>query len=399
MTSPSHYRIYTGPSAQEIASRLPGSSRPDHHNRVRLRGWCHGHGDRRTSASVVVQDRQHGDGLSVKCWVGCDRRTIILALEEATGIPIWDAWESTSVGLSRRPQVGLPRQTPTRGESTPKTTSETEYDATPWYVRRWAATTPIPMNPHHPARRWMAARNLWRFALPAPGPLRWEQPTQEHMGVGSIAALIALPDAWTMAWPSLPYPQAYHRIAIAQDGTPALDKAEEAGGLNKRSCGPTTDGVVVIGCPILADALEPVFVTEGVADALALASRYVAPVVATVGTAAMYSTMLANWLATAPHGVVVHADNDVGKAGRPPPGRAAARALCRAVEECGGRARAVFAYTGKDPADAAQSTPFGAIADGWIDYARTMVETTDWPKWEIARQATVIFTDDCEVKI
>ena len=88
-------RRYVGPNAEAVVRRLHGSSqRPDHAGRWRLRGYCHGHGDNANSASLVVQDRQDG-GLSVHCFAGCERRDIITALEQATGLTIWNAWDST----------------------------------------------------------------------------------------------------------------------------------------------------------------------------------------------------------------------------------------------------------------------------------------------------------------
>ena len=38
-------------------------------------------------------------GLWVKCWVSCKRRTIIAALEDATGWSIWNAREDFRLGL------------------------------------------------------------------------------------------------------------------------------------------------------------------------------------------------------------------------------------------------------------------------------------------------------------
>ena len=84
------------------------------------------------------------------------------------------------------------------------------------------------------------------------------------------------------AWPGLPEPQAVELIAVDRDGTPALDRPANAGGLGKRTHGPKSGAVVVFGCPDLTLAMGPVRVGEGVADALALASRYPGPAVATL---------------------------------------------------------------------------------------------------------------------
>ena len=94
-------REYTGPTAATVASRLPGETgRPDSAGRYRVRGFCHGHGDKRDSASLSIQDRDQG-GLLVTCFVGCDRQTIIAALERATGLTIWQAWTPTGATQGR----------------------------------------------------------------------------------------------------------------------------------------------------------------------------------------------------------------------------------------------------------------------------------------------------------
>ena len=315
------------------------------------------------------------------------------------------------------PKSRFSRDTRPRLPQEPGTPRNTAPGATTWHIQAWLGSHPIPPTPEHPGRRWMAARNLWRPEIPVPGVLRWEPPGRQHTGAGNILALIAPPAAWTASWPGLPSSQALQRIAVGGDGAPALDRPADAGGLGKRSLGPTAGGIVVIGCPLLDEALDPVRVAEGVADALALASRYPGPAVATAGTEGMRDGALAlasrypgpavatagtegmrdgalaAWLATAPAGVVVHADADAGKDGRAPPGPAAARALCRAIEDAGGQARAVFAPAGKDAADTARERPFAPLEEGWLDFARTLRDTTDWPRWEIARQAANVFAE------
>ena len=37
---------------------------------------------------------------------------------------------------------------------------------------------------------------------------------------------------------------------------------------------------------------------------------------------------------------------------------------------------------------------FAEASDGWTDYAKTLSETTAWPRWEIARQAVATFAED-----
>ena len=268
-------------------------------------------------------------------------------------------------------------------------------------IRTWSRDSQfVPMDEAHPARRWLAHRHLWRAGFPLPGSLRWlpaeahYQGRGKHTGAGSLVALVAPPDAWTAAWPDLPVPHAVQLIAVDAQGAPALDRPSEAGGLSKRSLSSTTGLVVVFGCPHLAEVLEPVRVAEGVADALALASHYPGPAVATLGTSTMREPVLAVWLTTAAAGVVVHADADRPPDGKPPAGVSAARALCRAIEDAGGQAHAVMPADGKDPADAAVAAPFGELDPAWLDYARTLRDATVWPRWEIARQAATILQQE-----
>ena len=274
-------RRYTGPTARDLADRLPGSRQEG--SGFRLRGWCHGHGNVGDSASLSVRDSDRPQGgITVKCWASCGRRQIIGALERETGYRIWDAWESTNPHLSRGDTLPTPLSNttvpppqtvaPKGGNGRPHQSVDLQTIAR----RTWSQDSqPIPADPDHPARRWLAARNLWRPELPTPGALRWlpaaahYQGRGSHTGAGSIIALAAPPAAWTVAWPELPIPQSVQIIAVDAEGNPALDRPADSGGLGKRSIGSTTGAIVVLGCAELADALEPVRVAEGVADALA----------------------------------------------------------------------------------------------------------------------------------
>ena len=72
------------------------------------------------------------------------------------------------------------------------------------------------------------------------------------------------------------------------------------------------------------------------------------------------------------------------------PATTAAGFLRLAIADSGGEASAIYPPEGyKDAAEAAQATGFTALGDDWIDYARTLAETTGWPRWEIARVAQI----------
>ena len=388
-------RRYSGPNAEAIARCLPGSSnRPDHDGRWRLRGYCHGHGDKGDSASLTVQDRQDG-GITVHCFAGCQRREIIAALEQVTGLTVWNAWDSPGQGHRRvsDPQGIRAPERPEKGQNHGPTR---RVDMLAIARSTWEKAQVIPADPEHPARRWLSARNLWRPGFPLPSSIRW-LPAGEHYqgrglhtGAGSLVALAAPPEAWTEAWPALPEAQAVQIIAVGRDGAPALDRPTENGGLGKRSYSSTASVIVLLGNPILSDAISPVRVAEGVADALALASRYAGPAVATLGTSGMADEeggSLVGWLAASAAGTVIHADADAG-------GEHNARQLRRQLTAAaGGHVAAVLPAQGKDAAAAAAGIPFPALPTGWEAYAKTLAETTRWPRWEIARQAACILSE------
>ena len=388
-------RRYSGPNAEAVARRLPGSSNhPDHDGRWRLRGYCHGHGDKRDSASLTVQDHQDG-GITVHCFAGCQRREIITALEQASGLTIWDAWDGP--GQAQMP-VSAPQggRTPGRLEKGQNRGPTRSVDMLAIARSTWAKAQSISADPEHPARRWLDARHLWRPGLPLPSSIRWlpagehYQGRGPHTGAGSLLALAAPPAAWTEAWPALPEARAVQLIAVDQGGAPTLDRPAENGGLGKRSYGSTAGLIVVVGNPFLSDAISPVRVAEGIADALALASRYSGPAVATLGTSGMTdeeASHLVRWLVKAAFGAVIHADADAG-------GEHNARQLRRQlIAAANGPVTAVLPVQGKDAAEAAAFVPFPALPEGWEGYAKTLTETTNWPRWEIARQASCILSE------
>ena len=254
----------------------------------------------------------------------------------------------------------------------------------------WASSDFIPKEPVHPARRWLGRRNLWREELPVPPVLRWIQGKSSHTGAGSIVALIAPPEAWAAAWPGLPEPTGIQTISVDAYGRSALDRPVERGGLSKRTIGVANASVCLVGNPVLDEACTPVRVAEGLADALAIAARYEGPVVAMIGTSGMRNPELAGWLATAAAGVIIHADADESNKGRAPAGTKAGGVLRQSIAERGGMASAVYPPTGyKDAADVARDIGFSRLNEDWADYARTLAETTDWPRWEIARIAQI----------
>jgi len=311
--------------------------------------------------------------------MGCDRTAALAWLQDQRLLP--DAPDRAS-----SPRPVAPPKPPAERADPPD-----HADRIAWARATWQMSEPVSRDPHHPVRRWLATRNLWHSDLPVPDGLRWLPAASErrrHSGVGSIVALAAEPLEWVLSWPQLPLQRGVQLIAIAVDGT-ASELETRTGWLGKQSRGVLTDGIAVFGNPLWDEATGPVRVAEGVADTLALASRYEGPAIATLGTGAMRSDSLASWLAGAPMGVVIHCDDDPG-------GQRAAGDLRRAVREAGGHCSAVLPATdgAKDPAAAAASFPsLPSLPPEWRDYAVTLRDCNPiWPAWEVYRQVGVAFS-------
>ena len=260
-----------------------------------------------------------------------------------------------------------------------------------WASKTWGMSDSIPRDPSHPVRQWLAWRHLWHPELPVPDGLRWLPAAAErrrHSGAGSIVAIAAEPLEWALSWPQLPPSRGVQLIAVSPGGT-AAELETRSGWLGKQSRGVLTDCVAVFGNPLWDEATGPVRIAEGIADTLALASRYEGPALATLGTASMRSDDLASWLASALLGAIIHCDDDPG-------GQRAAADLRRAVRAVGGRCTAVLpaADGAKDPADAAASfPPLPPLPPEWRDYAVTLRDCNPtWSAWEVYRQAGVAFS-------
>ena len=342
--------------------------------RDRLRIPCPAHGGTNPNLELRVA----GDLISANCFSqGCSYKDIAQAIEAKFGISIGRGLNEERTLTRIYPRPPAPRS---------------PQDLRTYALKLWGCSIPIPRSSGHPARQWLASRHLWRPELPLPGPVRWisaQHLHREFKGAGAIITMAAPPTAWNEAWPNLPELSCIQLVFVAQDGNPAMDR-----GLNKRTYASTQGAIVVLGCPHLQDAPEPVDVAEGLADALALASRSPAPAVATLGTSGMSSTTTTEWLATSP-ATRVWADRDISRAGRAPPGQRHGRELVRLVNDAGGNATALHAPAPhKDPAAAAAAIGFNNPGPAWPEYAKTLSETTDWPRWEIARQAMAICAEE-----
>ena len=292
---------------------------------------------------------------------------------------------SISIPSSRESSIGGNPERARLRPSPPATGNGDEL--LPYEQRLWQQSEPVPMRPDHPARRWLEARYLWRPDCPLPKAVRWLCGGPRHEGAGSIIAALAPLSQWQDSWPRVPVPVAVHVVAIDAEGRPSLDRPKAYGGRGKRIYGQARTTVLLIGNPCLHESIGPVRLCEGLADALALASRFEGPVFGSIGTPSRLArdTHLVDFLAGASCGVVIHADNDLSGVGIQ-----AGATLRQAVRTAGGQVRLVRVQDGKDPADQATASRFHPLDIAWISYAQTLREMyAEWPRWEVARQATV----------
>ena len=250
-----------------------------------------------------------------------------------------------------------------------------------------AASEAIPPAPDHPARRWLAARHLWRPDADLPPWLRWLEADALAAVAGTVpagdgmAGAIVTPAApladWLRAAAAPPYwPRetvtGCQLVNVGHDGRPAQD----ADGLGKRSYDRMAGSVTVAG---LIEPRDGVTVGEGLADALALASRYRPAAIATLGTAGLQAAVTVAALAEL-GSVTVYADADDA-------GRQAAVNLCDALGRRGTVGLVAPLADGLDPAAA-------AARDGWRDVdaaavatCRAIFEADGLPAWECDRRA------------
>ena len=204
---------------------------------------------------------------------------------------------------------------------------------------------------------------------------------------------------WQATWPHPPIPQAIHLINIAHDGSPSLDRpadhvdwqGDPRPGSGKRFRGPHQGAVLLVGNPHLAGA--DVLIAEGVADILALTSRFDSVGIAPITTPRKLALdrQFVSWTVTA-HEVIIHADADSSSTGQ-----LAAGSLRRTIIDAGGRARAMPPPDGggKDAADVAKQHPFPPLHAAFASYAQTLrVMYPGWARWEIARISDIATGDD-----
>ena len=362
---------YTGPSALNIAERLSPGRVFQSQGWYRLPGICHG--GTTPGGSLALQDRDDGGGISVKCFAGCTRQAVIQALEQATGWPIWDAWTRNQVG----PQEPFTPATPNPRPAPVKPSPEPDRIAR----MLWSQAQPITLEEDHPARRWMAHRNLYPTQVPTPAAVRWipKQRWPHHEGAGALVALCAPPDTWVEAWPNLPTPLAVELVHIDAQGNPALDRAEADGGLGKRTHGPRTGTVCLLGDPRPNES-PGLQLAEGLADSLALAARFPETAAALGGTGGLRQPSLDLWLKDW-DSIVVYADEDAA-------GIDAAQEFRQRLAAEGQEIRAVVLKGYGDPAAAAAAvSPLPPVDLELLHADASDLRQDGLPWWEAVRRS------------
>ena len=235
----------------------------------------------------------------------------------------------------------------------------------------WDRAVEVPPDPSHPARRWMAARHLWRPDQELPPSVRWLQGPLGY-AVGAVIAAVKPPGSRELS--------GVHRVHVDADGHKALDRDTEDGGRDKRDFGAISGAFSVLG---LASPEDTIMVAEGLADCLALAARVPEPVVFVGGTSGMLNTETSKWLAGF-HTVKIWYDAAAKDDGR---GLAAASTMAVRIANNGGRAIIVKAGAGaEDPGAAGDEFP--QLDAQAVDELRQDFERDGLPPWEAARLAT-----------
>ena len=363
--------------------------------RLKANGWtpckalCHA---ARSDTSLRFRDADTtGGSLAVKCWSGCDALDARHALQAATGLPLCRCAACFEADRAARPKPVPRTAQPLAPPTTPQRAHTTREDAR----RRWARGLPIPQAAAHPARRWLAGTGdhgpLWRPELQLPAAVRWLPASRRDTPhVGQVMLLLAPLEEWAAAWPQLPATAAVQVVAVDAGGLQVCDLPPEAVdgrgrplGQNKRSIGEPSGTVGLLGDPRPATAFG-LYGCEGLADALALASRFPDTAMATAGTSGLAGLaahpaalgVLARWPA-----VGLWADQDDA-------GKARARALAGKVNaRRPGLVEVRHLQEGKDPASAAKA--FAPLDWAQVhDAAAAYAEAADLPAWEALRWAT-----------
>ena len=169
-------------AAAEVAARLPGTRREG--DGYRTRGYCHGSGDKPSSASLIFSDppRPGEQSLHVHCFkckpqTPAERDVIRHALQKATGLQLCRCRAYCQAHRAGQPFTATPRaQAPVTTQPPPRRRSKS--DTAAYAAELWAAARPSTSGPaeQHTVGRWLAARKppiRWPAGRPLPETVRW----------------------------------------------------------------------------------------------------------------------------------------------------------------------------------------------------------------------------------
>ena len=123
----------------------------------RIRIPCPAHGGTNPNLALWV----NGDGIAARCHsAGCSYADIARATLDRYGISI-----------NPRRYHDNPTAVATNAGRTPGPRPNA-LDLRPYAINLWRRSVPVPNSRDHPARMWLAARQLWRPELPLPRSTR-----------------------------------------------------------------------------------------------------------------------------------------------------------------------------------------------------------------------------------
>ena len=273
----------------------------------------------------------------------------------------------------------------------------TEAQTRAYVDRLWQDSESISLDAQHPAWRWLFNRkrsgpgpSLWWGECPPPPVVRYlpEFPTKGYPFRGTpprceaLIVLMAAPSDWQAAWPDVPTPRAAQALCIDNNG-----RAVKPWGANypdKLSIGPTRGTCVIVGDPT-PDA--DLVIVEGLADALAVASRGFETVLASVGKPRPSGPLFeyaCRW-----QNVKLIADNDENHEGQ----RAAYEMRKRLLMHT--EARVVTYHD--DPAAFAETRPLPVLDDLTdVQEMATDLQGDGLPRWECYRRAALCLAPSIE---
>ena len=386
---PAHPPVWTGAmnqpyrlDAEAIARRLNPSARRSPSGWWPLPGICHDRRDRPTPGSPR-QPRARRLRRSLGQVLGRMRPRLCKAIDRGRHGMAHLGTADTRLPCPTAHRTGLHghrSQYPTAG-STPGSSGEPPYAQT--------GTRTIPCD-----AGWRGRSLYWPAPVPLPSAVRWLPAGlfhQQHEGAGAIAAAFAPPDHWTAVWPRAPVPTGVELVHIDAEGAPALDKPAAEEGLSKRSYGVRQGAVCILGDP-RPDSAVGLILVEGLADALALASRYPETAAAVGGVSGMQADRLLDWLAAWPS-VTLYADDD-------PDGIDGARRLRRLLAH---RGLDITVYTlgagHNDPGEYAADNPLADVdLDAAREFAADLIDE-GLPQWEAARLAMMIVGSPADANV